>query len=443
MYFPAQFRSFGTLVGGFIQSAGAAWSRLVFGNGLSQAINLVALAVLARATSIEIVGGIAIIQGFCFAVDGLLNFRSGVPLTKYGTEYHAQNRLDEMAGIMKAGFALEVVSAIAAGTLCVVALVSFPGLIGVPDEIQRYAWIYSVVVFVSLPGLPISVFRVYNRFGLIAVCDIAGAATRLVLVGLCWWQQMDSQFFLFAFLAGDVIVRVLNIVLSQVVLYRMGVPSLWQASSRKALQKAENFWRMVWATNMTTSGRALTETGDLVLAGYLLGPTVAGLLRVAKSLAAPLLMVGSPVQQVLFTRLTGYWIEGRPDRLRKEALAATALTGSFGFAAILGAYFLGSLFILIIAGEGFAAASPLLSMQVVAYAVYLLGITLLPICAALEKMDIFFIGTVAGVLFFFGFASVATPAIGSIAIPLASALSNFVWAAVVVFFLRQGLWQKS
>lgn len=409
------------------------WSTLLSGSVLAQLLNLLAFAIAARALPLEMLGGIALIQGTAKLIDGLINIRSGVALTTYCARFQAANDKDGFVGLLKAGFVLDCMTAAMAATIAAGVLWMFAGVIGVPESLVEYAPFYALVVLVSVPGLHLAVLRTFDRYGAIAVSDVVSAVLRVVLFALGFALDAGPLWFLVAWLATDILAQVIPLKLAFAELKAQGYPSVLKAKARATIASLPGFWKMIWATNFTTSVRALSEQGDVVLVGWLAGPSAAGVFRIAKAAAAPVLQLGFPVQQAAFPELARLYAEGKHDRFDRDGVMYCAIGAGIGLVCVIGAWIAGPLIIRIMAGAGNGAAVPVMTALVIAYAIYLAGIALLPMASALERMGGFLIATIISALAFGAAASFAIGQWGAIGAPAAMIVHNSVWLIIAAY----------
>lgn len=409
------------------------WSTLLSGSALAQLLNLLAFAIVARALTLEMIGGIAMIQGIARLIDGLVNIRSGVALTTYCARFKDSNDKDGFVGLLKAGFVLDCMTAAMAAAIAAGVLWMLADVVGVSETLVEYAPYYALVVLVSVPGLHLAVLRTFDRYGAIAVSDVAGAVLRVLLFGLGFVLDAGALWFLVVWLATDILVQLIPLTLAFAELRIRGYPSVFKARARATIAGLPGFWKMIWTTNFTTSIRALSEQGDVVLLGWLAGPSAAGVFRIAKAAAAPVLQLGFPVQQAAFPELARLQAEGQHDRFDREGMMYSAIGGGIGLVCVFIAWIAGPLIIMIMAGAGNDAAIPVMTAAVIAHAIYLTGIALLPMASALERMDGFLIATIVSALAFGAAALFAIGHWGAIGAAIAMIAHNSVWLIIAAY----------
>lgn len=409
------------------------WSTLLSGSVLAQILNLLAFAIAARALTLEMIGGIAMIQGIARLIDGLVNIRSGVALTTYCARFEAANDRGGFVGLLKAGFVLDCVTAAIAAVIAAVVLWMFTGVVGVSEALVECAPYYALVVLVSVPGLHLAVLRTFDRYGAIAVSDVVGAVLRILLFALGFALDAGPLWFLVAWLATDILVQVIPLTLAFAELKTRGYPSVIKARARATIGGVPGFWKMIWTTNFTTSIRSLSEQGDVVLLGWLAGSSAAGVYRIAKAAAAPVLQLGFPVQQAAFPEMARLHAEGKHDRFDREGIMYCAIGAGIGLVCIFVAWIAGPMIIWIMAGAGNDAAVPVMTAAVIAHAIYLTGIALLPMASALERMDGFLIATIVSALAFGAAAMFAIGQWGAIGAPAAMIAHNTVWLIIAAY----------
>ncbi len=414
------------------------WAKLLSGTVIAQLVNLLTLAIAARFLSMEILGGIVIIQSFVRVVDGVINLKVGTTLTKFGIGLLEDKDDKGFGNLLRVSFAVELFSAALAAALSAAALWLFAENFGVPDDLLAYAPVYALVALVSLPGLHLSVMRVFDRFGLFAGAEVFGAIGRLFAIILVFAFDFGPIAFFLAWTFGDMFARLMPFCLALRELGRHGHSFWGRPRFGDATERSPGFWNMIAATNGTTAVRSISSEGDVVLVGWILGPSAAAIFRIGKAAATPLLQLGMPIQQAAFPELTRFWAQGEKRSFFKHGVIYCSVGAALGLVASICAYFAAPYVIQIMASTTYRDAEPVFIGQCVAIAVYLAGIALLPMASSMQKMGAFFGASVLATIAFIIFAPFLTNQYGPAGMAFASIVHNATWFLATSFFVFRG-----
>lgn len=418
------------------------WAQIACGNAASGLLRLFAFAIAAWSLNVAALGVLALIEAYVRVVDGLLNFQSVNVMTKYLTEAELKDDRQHFAALVKAGLLVDGVTAIATSLLAAALLPLVGTLVGIPDTWTGLAMLYCLVIATRVLGTPESILRCFDQFWAIGLRETISGA---VMVGgslYAWWMRAGPEVFLLIWMTAEAFANLLFVAWTLVVLRQRGIVNLWRAKAVEAIRLSPGFWPMLWQTNLTFGIRVLSQQGDLLLTGAVLGPAASGLLRAAKSIASLLSVFGRPLQQVASARIVRLWADGKADVLLAYTRNISAAAGAAGLAvtavfSVFGYLALDQLF-----GPEFVEASDVLTILMLAQALYLAGVTLLPTMVAMELSTQFFKGIVLGTIVYAIVLAVGVAPLGIIGVGLAHAAFNVVWAAYcwnkVVRYARAG-----
>ena len=404
------------------------WAKIACGNAASGLFRLLAFAIAAWSLEVTALGVIALIEAYVRVVDGLLNFQSVNVMTKFLTEAEHKADHKRFAALVKAGLLVDGATAIAT---CLFALALLPmvgTLVGIPSTWTELAMLYCLVIATRVLGTPESVFRCFDRYWAIGLRETISGAIAVSCSLHAWWTQAGPETFLLIWMASEAIANVLFIAWSSVVLRQRGITNISGAKAAEAIRLSPGFWPMLWQTNLTFGIRVLSQQGDLLLAGAMLGPAAPGLLRAAKNIASLLSLLGRPLQQVASARIVRLWADGNTDVFLAYTRNICAAAGAAGIAMTAVFAVVGHVALELLFGPEFVEAHHVLAILMLAQAVYLAGVTLLPTMVAMELNAQFFNGIVLGTATYAMVLAIGVAPLGIIGIGLAHVAFNVVWA---------------
>lgn len=406
-----------------------AWSKLVSGNAANGVLQLAIFAVAAQALDLAALGLLILVQAYVRFVDGLLNFQSVNVLTNFMAG--AQERGDEtrLRGLVKAGLIVDFGTAFLATLVAILALPLVAQWLGLSGDWVWYAGAYALVISTRTFGAIEAALRCFDRFGAISMRPVT--ASLVILAGslAAWAMGASAQTFLLVWLVGEALANIVYLVWSIMLLRRHGMAHLSRANARAAIDTSPGFWPMMWQTNATFGIRMLSQEADVILAGAVLGPAAAGLLRAAKNLANLVGQLGRPLQQVASAPIARACEAGdRAGALSYAAkIAGIACAGGLILAGVM--TLLAEPILAIGFGADFAAAGTITVILFAARGLYLSGVTLMPLLLAFGQSGRFLGSVIAGTAAFFAVLVWTIGPFGLIGIGLAHIAFELVWSA--------------
>lgn len=407
----------------------SAWSKLVGGNAANGVLQLAIFAIAAQALTLEQLGILILIQAYVRMVDGLLNFQSVNVLTNFLASAQEQGDTARIKGLVKAGLTIDFGTALLATLAAVAGLPLLAGLLGIPAEWGWLAAAYCCVIATRAFGAIEASLRCFDRFGAIGLRPVS--ASIVVLAGsiLVWISGGGAQEFLWVWLIGEALANLAFLIWALVLLRGQGITNLREAKAREAIAASPKFWPMMWQTNATFGVRMLSQEGDVIVAGALLGPAAAGLLRAAKNLANLVGQLGRPLQQVASAPIARFAARGEGGNAFAYATRIAGFACLAGLALAAGMMVLAEPILTIAFGADFAAAAVITVILFAARGLYLSGVTLMPLLIAFGQGGRFLGSVVAGTAAFFITLGWTIGPLGLIGIGLAHIAFELVWSA--------------
>jgi len=352
------------------------FGRLLRGRGVAAVLELLTVAILARSLSPAEFGQIVLIQTYVLIVRGLFNFRLFEAVIRFGVP--AVETRDDVS--LRRLLRLTLFIDLAASALAtVVALLAAP-LVAVfldwDSSLVLAAMLYSSVLVTAGIGTPKGILRLFDRFDVLGIQLMVSPVLRLagVILALALGANL---LWLLAILAVGTLAGNFYLIARgwQVFRGRVG-GSVLRGPSLKAWQEAfpglRAFLTIVY---VQTNVDMLPKHISTLLAGSLLGPAAAGMLRLAREATKILSKPGALLQQVLFPDLVRLW--GRhADSFRLILLRALLISGLFGLVFVVGSFFGGRWLFSTALGPAYAEAAPLLTLLLLSATLELAGFVL-------------------------------------------------------------------
>ncbi len=407
----------------------AGWGKLVSNNVAAGVLQIIGFAIAAQALDIAVLGVIVLIQTYVRVVDGIFNFQSVNVLTRFLAEAQHTDDRTRFAGLVKAGLLVDGGAAALATVIAVVALPLIAPLVGIPAVWLGPTMAFALVILTRLFGASEASLRALDDFWSIGLRGTVQGVLLVAGSAVLWALGSGALAFLYLWLLSEVAANLWFQWHCWRVLRRNGIVGLRRARARAAIRSAPGFWPMLWQTNATLGLRLLSQDADVLVAGSVLGPGAASLLRAIKNCAAVVNQLGRPLQQVASAPLARLAVERRFAELLASARQLSLLAGAVSLVFVLAAALVGDQALALLYGAEYAAAQwPLVALLATA-SLYMFGIGVLPMVIALNKAGISLAATIIGSLVFFPLLFVLTGPLGLMGIALAHVGFNASWMA--------------
>lgn len=333
--------------------------KLLGGRGWSSILTLGATALMARSLSPDQFGLVILVHTYLLVMKGVMKISSFDAIIQYGVPLQDQGDRPRLAQLLRITFVLDVAAALI-GTILACAIVPLIGpRLDWAESTTHLATLYSLLLLSSWTGSASGVLRLYDRFDLLARQHIVGPVVRLSGVALAWWLGVhDITPFLIAYGLGWL---AQNLYLIQ---------AGWREHRRNLSEEPlrgetwcqpgvrfPGIWRffnvVYWQSNLDL----LPKHVSVLFAGFFLGPTMAGLFRLALQFSRALAVPALLLRQVLLPDLARLWHRRDPifNKVLTRALSASAGIGLF----IAGASWLFAVPLLsLVAGPEYRDAAP-------------------------------------------------------------------------------------
>lgn len=284
-------------------------STIVVGQGGASALNMVTTFASASVLGATGYGSLMIGQTFMQAVDAFLNFQSWQGVIRYGSICLERKDDDGLASTIKAGFFVDVVSAVlgCAAAFAIVPLVA--GLLGWDAVSTMAATIFCFEIIVHIEGTPTGVLRLFDKFNYVAIYAVSMAALKLALVAAVLFVLGPNVVAIACvYCAVDIMKNVTLFILALfVVTKRIGLKRV-VTSKRRNLPKG--FFSFTLWSNLAGTADAPIQYFDVFFLS-MLSSEVVGVFKFFKQLLTAFTLLSTPVQQAIMPQLAELIAKGQ------------------------------------------------------------------------------------------------------------------------------------
>ncbi|MFT7620713.1 MAG: O-antigen/teichoic acid export membrane protein [Planctomycetota bacterium] len=382
---------------------------LMRGRGIAAVMTLGATALAARSLGSAEFGRVILILTYALLIRGLLKIRLFEAIVKFGVPSHDAGDHTTLRRLVHACKRVDHLTSIIA-TVAAVLMAPFIGpLINLDQEHVVMLTGYSLVLLTSGVGTANGLLRLFDQFDVLGRQMTISPAIRLVGLGLaCWFDSPVIVFiciFALASVSEDLYLKWSG---RREYLKRVGEPVKGENVGDAKLAEFPGLGRFLWITYWQSNVDLVPRQVSIMLAGYLLGPAEAGLLRLARQFSTLLSKPATLLRQVVFLDLTRSWNE-KSDNFKLVTYRTALLGGALGLCFVAAGYFFGDDFLRALVGEEFTAAAPVLTLMLLAATFDLVASSLRSAAYAMGKagnvLRIYAVSAAIYLAFFLAFTS--------------------------------------
>jgi len=367
---------------------------------LAAVLGIMTLIVTSNALdNVALFGTVVFIHAYMLFFSEVGAFQSWQAIIRFGTGDVEKRDVGALAKLVKFGVKVDALSAVAS-TLLAIGLFGFVLWVrkyiplpesrggGLPtDQLQLYTSLYCLLILFRQRGASIGIFRLFDKFSVLAVKALIMPILRLIGAIIAWQQGWGVVGFLtvwfFASWVGYMYLPTMGVLelkrrrlLGEVIRAKVSL-----MSPRKGL------WPFAVTSNVDSTLAAASSHMPVLLVTAVLGPAVAGIYKIAEEVAKLLSEGFRLLDQVIYPELARMVADGRVAVIWRLVRRAAVILLSIGVAMSALVFLLGPEPLVAIFGEEFRIASPIASILVPGAA--LLGIVapLYPVMYAAGKPE--------------------------------------------------------
>jgi O-antigen/teichoic acid export membrane protein len=289
-----------------VRSLTAQGSTLLAGQVVASAFFFAATLVLARGLGSEDYGRYALIITTSTIIFQLIDVRVWEAATRFASEHLARGHRMDARAVLELAMAVNLLAGlVATGILVALAEPVADRLLREPDLSDAVVIYAGVAPFTALQVAAAVVFRVFDRFGELAVLFTVSPGLRLgavvfALAGGGGLRAVVAALLLAEASAAAAFVGVAYRRLAQT------LPATCRLASRLSGIRHDlaEMGRFLAISSLQGSLRLVNTQLDVVIVGYLGTPSDAGTLKLARSFVMPLSVVQDPFYQAIYPRLS-------------------------------------------------------------------------------------------------------------------------------------------
>jgi len=343
---------------------------LLLGRTAQAVLALAAMALAARALGAESFGILAAVESLIIATGKITRLSTRHSILRYGAQAEHGEHPRHLQRLIQHGITANALCAVLALTIVLVALGPMGDAFGLPAEAEPMARVYATLVaFMMFVDTPRGVLQLFDRWRLLSLQSASAPFLRALTGGGLLLAGAGLPAFLLAWFVARAAGRLVLIAMAVKVLHERGLLRGLLRPARRFWQPEPGIWRYMGGVQLTRGLMALREDATVIFVGWLLGPSAAGLFRVAEKLGE---VVEKPVTKLLtptiLPELTHQAARGHARDRRKMVLRTAALAGGFSVLLCGALALFGKTIIALTAGADYTGAYTAMVLTAVAFA---------------------------------------------------------------------------
>lgn len=404
---------------------------LLGGKGVGAVLSLAYLAIVTRTLGVEDFGRFALVLSAANVIKALTSFDSWQIVVRYGQPHLAEGNGDALNRVLRFCIVIDLASALAGGAIAAAIILLFGNALELEPGAGLQAWLFCMVMMITIRSSPTGVLRLFDRFDSAAFAETMIPVGRMIGAAVALAIMPSITGFLIAWAFSELLCAIAYWWLA----LRVGRGRIGSWRAGRALDaRTENpgIIGFLTATNLQTSLGSISQQVAVLIVGAFVGPTGAGLYRLANQLANSLTKISSLLSRSIFVELSRTSSHGREAlgalfrRTNRLALVAGAVI--IGLIVTIGHPLLG-----LIAGKEFLPAYPLLLMLGVSACIDLIGVSYRPLLMATDRAGLSLRITFVSTFLLLGLQSALLPHFGT----KGAAMANIITA--LASFAMMGL----
>lgn len=356
-------KNFGLLLGGQVAAA-------IFG--------LLALYLMMRCLSPAELGIIVLIQAYVASIREILNFKLFEPIVRYGVPKLDAGDHSALRRLFCYTLQIDVALSFSAAVVAIAAASIVGPVIGLDPAYNSLIVGFSLVLLASANNTSKGALRLYGRFDLLSSVVVVGSGARLAGALIAFLLNAD--------VVGFAIAWVLSLLVQYVYINYCGWKEVHRQIQRPLhvepglvpfRKQFPGWWSFVnvvyWQGNLDL----LPKHVSTLFAGVFLGPSGAGLFRIARELSGVFTKPAVQLRHVVFPNLTRLWYE-QNRAFTTLCLRLGLWVGLPALAIVAMVHLFGTQVVELFLGAEYTLLVPLLVLMLLAAALELMTATLRP-----------------------------------------------------------------
>lgn len=425
---------------------------MVGSKALSAALGLACILIAGNSISIRALGIIFFLHSYHLFFAQLATFQAWQTIIRFGMDDVKNQDVKSLSRLLQFGFKLDVISAVIAflGALACYKIVGFlgdilPNIFGGSDaeaDVKAsfgMVALYCSLLLVRFRGSSIGVFRLFDRFDILAWHGMIMTGVRFVGVVIAATLGAGMEGFLLAWFIGSLVDYITLPLLAARELSKRNLLRSVLTAKSSIRHPRKGVWPFAWKANIDSTLAASNVHLPVLLVMSVFGPIWVSVYRTAEEIAKLLSEGFKLLDQVIYPELAKMVSDGQVEKIWRLVMRAALILLAVGLVASLIIWLaLGTAIGAVLPAE-YMEAAPLASLLVPAAALLGMAAPLYPVLYATDHPERAIYARGAGVLIYVIAFFALSFTIGHMAPGWAAIAGNVVAVGLVMWLAKQAL----
>jgi O-antigen/teichoic acid export membrane protein len=412
---------------------------LLGGNAVSAIFSFAAMALMARALTLEDFGRYALVTASINLIDRLVNFQSWQAIIHFSASAQESGDDGKLISLFSFGWLLDVSTGVIGYLLIIALSVFMPNWIGLGDDVTLFVAVGGCLILFNWMATPTAILRFYDKFYHQVFYQNITAGMLLCSTAALWFAGQDS-------LLPYVVALTLSGLTGNIYFFAMAVRELRRRELldikkidiREVIKTTPRLWRFLITTNMDGMVRVFRDI-DVFILNALLGPASVALYKIARTLTKVFGRITGPVFQAIYPELSKLLAAKSMDDFIALMKQTAKIMGLVCFPSWLLFLVLGPTILEYGFGQDYVQAFGVASLCTAAMVVWSMALPLSPAMMALGKVDTSLIIHVATTFAYLLMLLVFVESFGLIGSGLALLVFYILWTVAMLIAIRRHL----
>lgn len=425
---------------------------MVGSKALAAFFGLLALVIASKSLTIAALGVILFLHAYHLLFAQLATFQAWQTIIRFGMDDIQNEDASSLAKLIKFGFKLDLISAVVAFSA---AIALFPVFILLQDKfpavfdelpadldmrsLYPLAILYCSILLIRVRGSSIGVFRLFDRFDVLAWHGVIMTGVRLIGVIIAALMGAGLEGYLLAWFIGSLVDYLALPILAGLELAKRNLLGLFWRTKSSIFNQRLGVWSFVWKANIDSSLAASNVHLPVLLVMGVFGPVWVSVYRWAEEIAKLLSEGFKLLDQVIYPELAKMVSAGEAAKIWRLVMRSAVILLSVGLLASLFIWLsLGPIFGYFLSDD-YREVAPLASLLVPAAALLGMAAPLYPVLYATNHPERAIYARGAGVVVYIISFFALSAMIGHMAPGWAAIAGNLVAVGLVMWLAKQAL----
>jgi len=421
---------------------------------LAAIIGLGSLSIAAKSIAPAELGTIIFLHVYMLFFSAAATFQTWQSIIRFGTDDVKDKNAKSLARLLNFGIKLDAIAAFVSFILALLTFSLFVKIAGsLPGNftdlsavdiptLQKYLFLYCVLLLFRQRGVSIGLFRLFDKFNVLAFQALVMPITRFIGVLIAATTDAGFEGFLLAWFFGSFASYVfLPIMASFELKSRKLLGSVFKANA-SLRHPRQGLWPFAIKANIDSTLIAANTNLPTILVMGVFGPAWVAVFKIAEEAAKLLSEAFKLLDQVIYPELAKMVSTGQAAKILKLVTRTAVMLLSFGLIMAIFVSIAGTKILPLVFSEDYIQAAPLASLLVLAAAFMGIAAPLYPVLYAADRPERAIYARSTGVVIYVIAFFILSFTIGKMAPGWAAILANACAVICVVFLARFTLVKK-